>query len=291
MVLHQMVGTNSNVRRGRQRFAYRRKDVMGTFLAAAFLLLPCFAPLIAPYPPELQILSERLFPPSSTHLMGTDGLGRDVFSRVLYASQISISVGILAMFSAAVIGMTLGLAAGYSGGWLDTLLMRLTDTLLSFPQLLLIVTLTSLYGRSPTGLIVTLGMTSWGLTARVVRGLVLSIKQREYVMAARAMGSSHIGILFRHILPHILPIVVVETAMRSSWVILLEGSLSFLGLGIQPPDPTWGNMIAEGGLLLRRAWWISFFPGVLLFLCSLTFNFVGDSLRDLLNPRRDKEWF
>lgn len=252
-----------------------------------FLLMPWFAPITAPYPPELQTLSERLEPPSSVHLMGTDALGRDVFSRALYASQLSMLVAVLATFSTAVIGMSLGLAAGYIGGWPDTLLMRLTDTLLSFPQLLLIVTLTSLFGRTPVGLVLTLGFTSWGLSARVVRGQVLALKQHDFILAARSLGSTHSGVLFRHILPYLLPIIAVEASMRVAWIILLEGSLSFLGLGIQPPDPTWGNMIAEGGLLLRRAWWVSIFPGILLFLCSLSFTLVGDGLHNMFDPRQD----
>lgn len=268
----------------RQRYTRYRKLALSIPLLAIFLAMPWFAPVIAPFPPELQVISERLQSPNLVHLMGTDVLGRDVLSRAIYASQVSVPMGVLAMVTAVIVGLALGMVSGYVGGWTDVVIMRLTDTLLSFPQLLLIITLTTVFGKTPAGFVLALGLTSWGLNTRVVRAQVLSVKQREFVVASRALGNTHSGILFWHFLPYVLPIVIVEATMRVSWIILLEGSLSYLGLGIQPPDPTWGNMIAEGGILLRRAWWVGFFPGIFLFMCSLSFSLVGEALRDIFFP-------
>ncbi len=247
-----------------------------------------FAPVIAPYRVDAQVLKDRLHEPSAQYLMGTDGLGRDVFSRAVYASQISIPIGVFAMLVAILIGVSIGMLSGYFGGLIDNLLMRLTDMLLAFPIFFLLLTITALFGNAIPVLIFMLGITSWGVNSRVVRGQVLALKEQEFVTAARSIGASDLAIMFRHILPNIMPIILVDATLRVALVILVEGALSFLGLGVQPPTPSWGNMIADGGAVLRRAWWVSVFPGVFLFLCTISFNLVGDGLRDALDPRLNR---
>lgn len=266
------------------RLLRNARAVIGLVLLVLFCVMALAAPVIAPYRADEQILLDRLQPPSATHLMGTDQLGRDIFSRAVYASQISIPIGIFAMLVAATVGITIGVVSGYVGGWVDNVLMRLTDMLLSFPIFFLLITITALFGRTIPVLILMLGLTSWGVNARVVRGQVLSLKEKEFVEAARSLGASGPGIIVRHILPNIVPIIIVDATLRVALVILVEGGLSFLGLGVQPPTPSWGNMIADGGSLLRRAWWVSVFPGMFLFLCTMSFNLVGDGVRDAVDP-------
>lgn len=266
------------------RLLRNTRAVAGLVLLVVFCLMALTAPLVAPYEADEQILLDRLKPPSAEHIMGTDQLGRDIFSRALYASQISIPIGIFAMLVAATVGITVGMVAGYVGGWVDNLLMRLTDMLLAFPIFFLLITITALFGRTIPVLILMLGLTSWGVNARVVRGQVLSLKEKEFVEAARSLGASGPTIVLRHIFPNIIPIIIVDATLRVALVILIEGGLSFLGLGVQPPTPSWGNMIADGGALLRRAWWVSVFPGLFLFLCTISFNLVGDGVRDALDP-------
>jgi peptide/nickel transport system permease protein len=267
------------------RFVRNRRAAVGLFLLVVFCLMALFASVIAPFKADQQFLSDRLHEPNSQYLMGTDGLGRDVFSRAVYAAQISIPVGIFAMLVAIFIGVSIGMASGYFGGLVDNILMRLTDMLLAFPVFFLLLTITALFGRTIPVLIFMLGITSWGVNARVVRGQVLTLKEQEFITAARSIGASDARIMLRHILPNILPIILVDATLRVALVILIEGGLSFLGVGVQPPTPSWGNMIAEGGGLLRRAWWVSVFPGIFLFLCTISFNLVGDGLRDALDPR------
>ncbi|MCC6801605.1 MAG: ABC transporter permease [Anaerolineae bacterium] len=276
-------------RRGRsgvwRRFVRNRRAVVGSVLLILFILLAVFAPLIAPFSPDEQVLSDRLLPPNDHYLMGTDGLGRDVFSRTLYATQISIPIGIFAMVVSVTVGVSVGMSAGFFGGWLDSILMRATDMLLAFPVFFLLLTVTTLFGRTIPVLILVLGLTSWGVNARVVRGAVLSLKEKEFVEAARSLGATNFDIITKHIFPNILPIIIVDATLRVALVVLIEGGLSFLGVGVQPPTPSWGNMVSEGGSLLRRAWWVSVFPGSFLFLCTISFNLVGDGLRDALDPR------
>jgi peptide/nickel transport system permease protein len=268
-----------------RRFLRNKRAVLGAVLLVVFILLALLAPVIAPFSPDQQVLTDRLLPPGGTYLMGTDGLGRDIFSRTLHASQISIPIGVFAMLVSVTVGVTIGTLSGYFGGWTDTVLMRLTDMLLAFPVFFLLLTVTTLFGRTIPVLILVLGLTSWGVNARIVRGQVLSIKEKEFVEAARSLGATNRGIVWRHIFPNILPVIIVDATLRVALVILIEGGLSFLGVGVQPPTPSWGNMVAEGGALLRRAWWVSVFPGAFLFLCTMSFNLVGDGLRDAFDPR------
>jgi peptide/nickel transport system permease protein len=268
-----------------RRFLRNRRAVFGAILLVIFVLLALFAPVIAPFEPDQQFLADRLTPPGATYPMGTDGLGRDIFTRTLYASQISIPIGVFAMLVSVCVGVSIGLISGFFGGWLDTILMRLTDMLLAFPIFFLLLTVTTLFGRTIPVLILVLGLTSWGVNARVVRGQVLSLKEKEFIEAARSLGGTNADIILKHIFPNILPVIIVDASLRVALVILIEGGLSFLGVGVQPPAPSWGNMVAEGGSLLRRAWWVSVFPGAFLFLCTISFNLVGDGLRDALDPR------
>jgi peptide/nickel transport system permease protein len=271
-----------------RRFQRNRRAVLGLILLTAFVLLALFAPQIASYPPDQQVIANRLKPPGALNWMGTDVLGRDVFSRAVYASQISMTIGIFAMLVAVGVGVSVGVLSGYFGGWVDHVLMRLTDMLLAFPVFFLLLTITALFGNSITVLVLLLGITSWGVNARVVRGQVLSLRNEEFITAARTLGASDTRIILRHIVPNILPIILVDATLRVALIILLEGGLSFLGVGVQPPTPSWGNMIAEGGEQLRRAWWVSVFPGLMLFLCTLSFNLVGDGLRDAFAPRMSR---
>lgn len=268
-----------------RRFIRNRRAVVGSVLLLIFILMAIFASVAAPFTAEEQNLVDRLSEPSAQYIMGTDALGRDIFSRALFASQVSITIGIFAMLVSVVVGVTIGMVAGYFGGLIDNILMRMTDMLLAFPVFFLLLTVTALFGRTIPVLVLVLGLTSWGVNARVVRGQVLSLKEKEFVEAARSLGASDFDIMTRHIFPNILPLIIVDATLRVALVILIEGGLSFLGVGVQPPTPSWGNMVSEGGSLLRRAWWVSVFPGAFLFLCTMSFNLVGDGLRDALDPR------
>jgi peptide/nickel transport system permease protein len=268
-----------------QRFMRNKRAVIGAVLLLIFALLAVFAPQIAPFEPDEQNIVNRLQQPGSDFLLGTDQLGRDIFSRSVYATRISMPIGFFAMAVSVTVGVLVGMLSGYFGSILDNLLMRLTDMLLAFPVFFLLLTVTTLFGRSIEVLTLLLGLTSWGVVARVVRSQVLALKQKEFIEAAHSLGASDLQIMIRHIFPNTLPIIVVDATLRVALVILVEGSLSFLGVGIQPPTPSWGNMVAEGNSLLRRAWWVSVFPGAFLFLCSMSFNLVGDGIRDAFDPR------
>lgn len=268
-----------------QRFIRNKRAVIGALLLLLFTFIALFAPQIAPFSAETQNIVDRLKPPGGEYFMGTDQLGRDIFSRSIYATRISMPIGIFAMFVSLTVGVSIGMISGYFGGAVDNILMRLTDMLLAFPIFFLLLTVTTLFGRSLEVLTLLLGLTSWGVVARVIRSQVLSLKEKEFIEAAHSLGASHTQILMKHILPNTMPLIIVDATLRVALVILIEGSLSFLGVGIQPPTPSWGNMVADGNALLRRAWWVSVFPGVFLFLCSMSFNLVGDGLRDAFDPK------
>ena len=269
-----------------RRLLRNRRVVMGGSVLIAFYLIALFAPWLAPADPNGQILLERLQPPSSAHWFGTDSLGRDILSRAIYATRISLGVSLVAMAITIVIGTTFGLLAGFLGGWVDSVLMRFTDMLLAFPVFILLVTIVAIYGSSIPLLITFLGLTAWPVTARTVRAETLSLRQREYIQAARVSGASTIHILLRHLLPGVLSIIVVAGTLRVATVILVESGLSYFGLGVTPPTPTWGNMVADGRLFLEQAWWITTFPGLLVVITIIAYNLLGDGLRDTFDPRR-----
>jgi peptide/nickel transport system permease protein len=269
-----------------QRFVHNRLAFTGLVIIVVFLIIAIAAPLIAPYTPDKQIIAERLSPPSLKHFMGTDSLGRDVFSRAVWAGRVSMPIGFLAMAISLIIGVSVGLVAGYYGGWINNVLMSITDLFLSFPIIFLLLTIAALFGPSVRTIIWMLGLTSWGSTARIMRGQVLALREALYVEAARAIGAMNSRIIIRHILINSLSVITVNATLMVAFTILVEGSLSFLGLGVQPPMPSWGNMMADGRNFLRIAWWISVFPGIFLLLVVISFNLLGEGLRDMFDPSK-----
>lgn len=283
-----MTGSRRSVRREAwRRFMRHRQAVLGLLLTVLLALTALMAPLVAPHDPDEQtdIVATRYQPPSVEHPMGTDRFGRDVFSRVVYGARISLMIGFLAVAIAISIGTAVGAIAGFLGGWLDTTLMRGVDLLLSFPRLVLLITLVALFEPSIALITLVLGLTGWMGTSRIVRGQVLTVREMEYVTAARVLGFGPARILVRHILPNVLTPVIVAATLGIGNTILAEAALSFLGLGVQPPTASWGNMVASGRDTMLNAWWITTFPGLAIVLTVMSFNLVGDGLRDALDPR------
>jgi peptide/nickel transport system permease protein len=269
-----------------KRFSHNRLALVGAIIIFIFMVMAIAAPIVAPYPRDRQVIADRLKPPSTQYWMGTDALGRDVFSRAVWASRVSMPIGFLAMAISLVIGVFFGLIAGYYGGWIDNVIMRITDLFLSFPIIFLLLTIAALFGPSVQTIIWMLGLTSWGGTARIMRGQVLALREMLYVDAARAIGAKDSRIIFRHILINSLSVITVNATLMVAYAILIEGSLSFLGLGVQPPLPSWGNMMADGEDVLQIAWWISTFPGIFLLLVVISFNLLGEGLRDMFDPSK-----
>lgn len=249
-----------------------------------FILMAIFAPLIAPYGETEQDLINRLQDPSLTHLLGTDELGRDLFSRMLYGSRLSIAIGILPSLISLIIGVIAGLVAGYFGGWIDYVIMRIADVMLSVPSLLLAMVVMYTLGTSTINLFVALTMTGWSSVARVVRSHTLSIKESEYVEAARSIGVSKWKIMFRHIFPNCIPSLIVLFTLNVPSAILSESSLSFLGIGIKVPFASWGLIVNQGRQFLFTQPWLCLAPCVAIMIIVLAFNFLGDGLRDVLDP-------
>ncbi len=273
--------------------ALRRNRVaqVAVFIIAIVVLVGFFGPLIAPHNPEAQDLAARLKPPAwikgsaPNHLLGTDNLGRDVLSRIIYGTRISLLVGISATLLSGVIGTVIGVVSGFYRGWTDIVFMRIADVQLSFPTILLALVIVAVVGSSLPFVIVVLGITGWVTYARVLRAEVLSLRSREYVTAARAVGVSDLGIMRRHLLPNVLaPLLTIGTLQVAS-MIVAEASLSYLGLGVPPTVPTWGGMISTGQLYLRTAWWIAVFSGLAIMLTTLAINVTGDMLRDVADPK------
>lgn len=274
---------------GLDAFRRNRLAVGGTMAVLAFFLVALLTPLIAPFDPVVQgaLVGGSNLPPSWEHPLGTDQYARDVLSRVLYGARISLSVGFVAVAISVTIGTLVGAVAGYVGGRTDALLMRFVDMVLSFPRLILLIAVIAVM-ESPSIFVIVaiLGLTLWPSSARIVRGEVLALREREFVEAARALGFSGPRILGRHILPNALAPIIVAATLGIGNTIVLEAGLSFLGIGVQPPTPSWGNMVADGRTRLLEAWWISTFPGFAIVLTVLAFNLVGDGLRDALDPRQ-----
>jgi peptide/nickel transport system permease protein len=276
--------------RGQTREALRRLGrnpgaVAGAFVLAAIVLLAVFAPIVAPYDPIAQDSQAIRASPSREHLFGADTFGRDVFTRVLYGGRQSLPVGLVAVGIAAIIGVTFGLIAGYRGGYIDSLIMRATDMMLAFPGILLAMTIVAILGTSLFNLMLAVGIASIPEYTRVVRGSVLSAREMEYVTAARVSGARDRAVMLRHILPNVLPPIIVLATLGIAGAIILGSTLSFLGLGIQPPTAEWGNMLSDGRSMMRHFWWVSFFPGLAIMLTVLAINLLGDGLRDALDPR------
>ncbi|MDQ3398116.1 MAG: ABC transporter permease [Deinococcota bacterium] len=263
----------------------------GLLLLSVFVMMAVFAPYLAPHPPTEPQLLYRLTPPvwqaggTREFILGTDHLGRDILSRLIYGSRIALTVGLGGVVVAATVGISLGVISAYFGGLYETVIMRLTDTLLSIPNVILYLTVLGVFGPSLALLIVVIGLINWTTFARVVRGEVLSVKQREFVEAARASGQRPLLIIIKHILPNILAPIIVVATLNVATVIILEAALSFLGFGVQPPTVTWGRMLADGRNYLATAWWLATFPGLFITLLGLSLIFLGDWLRDVLDPR------
>ena len=256
----------------------------GTVLLVA-VLAAAFAPAVSPYDPLKQDLARLLAPPSPAHPLGTDNIGRDVLTRLIWGTRVSLIAGFVSVAMAVAAGSMLGLIAGYRGGRIDGVIMRLMDAVLSFPALVLALALGAVLGAGLSGVLIALGVVYTPTFARLTRGQVLTIRTREYVMAARLLGAPDWRILRRHVLPNAATPIVVQASLSVAFAILAEASLSFLGLGVQPPEPSWGSMINAGRGYLQQAPWIVFGPGTALFVTVLGLNFVGDAVRDALDPR------
>ena len=268
-----------------RRLARSRSAVAGGALLLVIALSALLAPLLSPYAPIKTNQRAPLEAPSADHLMGTDRFGRDIFSRVLWGGRLSLSVGLVSVGIAAFAGVNLGLVAGYYGGRIDTVIMRFVDLLLAFPGILLALAIIATLGSSLRNLMIAVGIAAIPDYVRIMRGTVLSLKEREFVLAARVVGCRDHTIIFRHIFPSTAAPLTVLATLRIAGAIITGSSLSFLGLGIQPPIPEWGNMLAEGRGFLQHAWWVAFFPGLAIMVAVFSINLFGDGLRDVLDPR------
>jgi ABC-type dipeptide/oligopeptide/nickel transport system permease subunit len=264
-----------------------RRAMLGLGAITLMVMLAILAPLVSRWDPTGIALANQLQAPSSAHWLGTDLQGRDVWARLVYGARISLSVGFLSQGISLAIGLTLGLIAGFYGKWVDEGVMRLADVTLAFPSLLLLIALAAAFEPSLTTVLVTIGVVGWAGMARIVRGQVLVVRQLEYVQAARALGERDYRIITRHLLPNVIAPVVIAATLGVAGAIMAEAALSFLGLGVQPPTPSWGSMIADGRDLeqLRHAPWTSLSPGLAIGAAVLGFNLLGDALRDALDPR------
>ena len=273
-----------------RRFEGNPLAVVGLVTVLVLYVVAILAPFLAPYDPNAQVdvLKTRYMSPSKNHPMGTDKFGRDIFSRVLYGSRISLAIGLIAVGIAVTIGILVGALAGYIGGALDSLVMRVVDMALAFPRLVLVLTVVALFEPRLWLVIIVIGFTGWMPVSRLVRGEILSLKEREFVQAARALGTRTFRIIFRHLLPNAAGPVIVAATLMIGDTILLEAALSFLGLGVQPPTASWGSIINQGRDTLLSAWWVSTFPGFAIVLTVVGYNLMGDGLRDALDPK--KEW-
>ncbi len=279
--------SKSPLRMARRRFLGNRLAVGSLYVIGALSFLAILAPLLAPYDPAAigNVLETRYLSPSTAHLFGTDEFGRDLFSRALYGARVSLSVGLLAVLIAISIGTIYGAVAGYFGGVVDNILMRLVDVIIAFPTFFLMLMLVGIFEANITFLVLILGLTSWAGTARFIRGELLSLREREFTVAARGLGLPRHRIILGHLIPNALSPVLVSAALMVGGMIAAEAGLSFLGIGIRPPTPSWGNMVSAGQDALLVAWWIAFFPGCLLTITVICFNLLADGLRDALDPK------
>ena len=266
-------------------FKRNRLAIFGLIVIAVLFLIAGLAGFFSPYDPGQTNVALKLNHPSLHHYLGTDQLGRDVFSRMLYGSRVSLSVGFVAVAISIFIGILVGAVAGYYGGWTDNILMRFVDTMLCFPTFFLILTVVALLGPGIFKIMVVIGITSWMGTSRFVRAEFLSLRERDFTQAAKALGVKDLRIIFRHILPNALAPVFVTATLDVATAILVEAGLSFLGFGVQPPAPSWGNILTEGRTYIFDAWWLTVFPGLAILITVLSFNLLGEGLRDALDPR------
>ncbi len=258
---------------------------IGGAIVCSVALLAIFAPVIAPYDPTAINVDVILMPPSWQHWCGTDTLGRDVFSRMLYGARVSLSVGFVAVGISMAVGIALGAVAGFFGGRIDATLMRTTDMVLCFPTFFLILAVIAFLEPSIWNIMIVIGLTSWMGVARLVRAEFLSLKQREFILAAHSLGASPLRLIWRYLLPNALGPVLVSAILGIAGAVLLESGLSFLGFGVQPPDPSWGNILMEGKDNIQIAWWLSLYPGLAILITVLGYNLLGEGLRDYFDPK------
>lgn len=277
----------AGLRRGLQRLLRNRSATVGSVIVLMWLLVALLAPVLAPYSPTVQQLTNRLKPPGAQHLFGTDELGRDIFSRVLYGARVSLPVALVVVVMSGSVGVLLGAAAGYIGGMVDEVIMRVADAVLAFPSLILAVAITAALGAGLFNAALAIALVLWPEYARLIRSQVIALRELEFVSAALALGASRRRVLFTHILPNALPLMSVKASLDMGNAILLAASLSFVGLGAVPPTPEWGAMIAAGRHKFFE-WWLATFPGLAIFSAVIGFNFLGDGLRDLLDPRLNR---
>lgn len=264
--------------------------IIGAVLVALMIFAAVSADVISPHDPRSQSIGNRLLSPmergqdGELHVLGTDNLGRDILSRVIHGSRISLAASFTAVAITACLGLVLGLVSGYVGRWVDSVMMALVNLQLAFPFMLLALAIVALLGASLVNLVIVFVITGWPIYARTIRATVLGLKEREFVEAARAIGSSHLRILFRHLTPNIVSPMTVLASFMVAQMIILEAALGFLGLSVQPPTPTWGNMLADGRDYIQDAWWLAAFPGIAIMITAAGVNFIGDGLRDILDP-------
>jgi peptide/nickel transport system permease protein len=267
------------------RLKRNRMAMTGLALVLGLFVVSIFAPWLAPYDPNLIDLKQVLMPPSPSHYLGTDTLGRDVLSRIIFGSRVSLKVGFVAVGLATLIGLLIGALAGYYGGWVDQSLMRLVDLMLCFPAFFLILAVIALLEPSIWNIMAVIGLTGWMGVARLVRAEFLSLREREFVTAARALGAGDTRLILRHMLPNALAPVMVSATLGVAGAILTESALSFLGLGVQPPTPSWGNILTAGKDNIEIAWWLSVFPGLAILITVMSYNLLGEGIQEAIDPR------
>jgi len=272
-------------RRALRRLVRRRGAMVGLVVVVAFILIALLAPYLSPYDPLATSWSAIRKPPGAAYLFGTDDLGRDVFSRVIWGARASLLAGLVSVCISLVLGVPIGLAAGYLGGWVDALISRVTDAMLACPFLILAIALAAFLGPSLTNAMIAIGISATPVFIRLTRAQVLAVKVEDYVEAARALGNPHLRIAWRHVLPNVVAPLIVQATLAIAAAIIAEASLSFLGLGQQPPAPSWGSMLNTAKDYLDQAPWMAIWPGVSIFLAVLSFNLLGDGIRDALDPR------
>jgi len=263
-----------------------RLAVIGGILVLLVFVFSIFAPFVAPYNPSVIDIKNILVGPSFSHPLGTDDLGRDVLSRMLWGGRISLEVGFVAVGIATILGVLLGSIAGYYGGWVDSLIMRAVDIMLSIPTIFLVLAVIAILEPSIINIMIVIGLTSWMEPARLIRAEFISLKEREFVIAARAIGATDVRIIMKHVLPNGLSPILVSATMGIGGAVLIESALSFLGLGVQPPTPSWGSLLSSGKDNIEIAWWLSAFPGLAILITVLGYNLLGEGIRDALDPRQ-----
>jgi peptide/nickel transport system permease protein len=260
--------------------------VFGLLVLVLLVVVALLADWLMPHPPTAVDVVNRLQPPSATHPFGTDELGRDILSRVILGTRVSFQVGVVAVGFSLAVGVPLGLVAGFYGGRVDDVIMRIMDMIFAFPAILLAIAIVAVLGPSMTNAMIAIGIVFVPIFARITRGSVLSVREEVYVRAARSLGSGDLRLLGVHVLPNVLAPIIVQTSISLAFAVLNEAALSFLGIGVQPPRPSWGRMLFDGRGFMQQAWWMAVFPGLAIFLTVLAFNVVGDALRDALDPRQ-----